>query len=98
MDLQEFYTGRSFDAYTFFGAHPYEGGAHFAVWAPAARRVQVEGPFGTADLAQTRSAVWEADVPGAEPSMVYQYLVTGNNGWTTPRCYPYGFAMALRPD
>lgn len=26
MNIQGFYTGREFDADTFFGAHPYEGG------------------------------------------------------------------------
>ena len=35
MNIQGFYTGREFDADTFFGAHPYEGGTHFAVWAPS---------------------------------------------------------------
>ncbi|EKC54324.1 protein containing Glycoside hydrolase, family 13, partial [human gut metagenome] len=41
MNIQGFYTGREFDADTFFGAHPYEGGTHFAVWAPSARDVKV---------------------------------------------------------
>lgn len=98
MELQDFYTGHAFDAYTFFGAHPYDGGTRFAVWAPAARRIQVEGPFGTVDLNQTRSAIWEAEVPGALPGMAYQYLITGANGWTVAHCDPYGFAMTLRPD
>lgn len=98
MELQEFYTGHAFDAYTFFGAHPFAGGTHFAVWAPSARRVQVEGPFGTQDLTQTRSAVWETDVAQAAPGMTYQYLVTGANGRTVAHCDPYGFAMTLRPD
>lgn len=98
MDLQEFSAGRSFDAYTFFGAHPYEGGTRFAVWAPSARRVQVEGPFGTEELARTGEGVWEAAVDGAEPGMAYQYLVTGADGWTQPHCDPYSFAMTLRPE
>ena len=98
MELQDFYTGHAFDAYTFFGAHPFAGGTHFAVWAPSARRVQVEGPFGTQDLTQTRSAVWETDVAQAAPGMTYQYLVTGANGKTVAHCDPYGFAMTLRPD
>ena len=41
MDIQAFYTGHAFDAYTFFGAHPTDAGVHFAVWAPAAGRVEV---------------------------------------------------------
>ena len=28
MNIQGFYTGREFDADTFFGAHPYEDGTH----------------------------------------------------------------------
>ena len=98
MELQDFYAGRAFDAYTFFGAHPKTGGARFAVWAPSARRVQVEGPFGTAALTQTHPGVWEGEVPGAEPGMPYQYLVTGADGWTVGHCDPYGFAMTLRPE
>lgn len=98
MNLQEFYTGRTFDAYTFFGAHPYAGGTRFALWAPAARRVQVESPIGRADLVQTRSAVWQADLPGAVPGMAYRYWVTGPDGKETAHCDPYGFAAPLRPD
>ena len=41
MDLQAFYTGKSFDAYRYFGAHPVPGGTRFAVWAPAAREVRL---------------------------------------------------------
>ena len=98
MELQDFYTGRAFDAYTFFGAHPGPGGTRFAVWAPAARRVQVEGAFGVFDLTQIRSAVWQAEVPGAAPGMLYQYRITGPDGREALHCDPYGFAMALRPD
>ena len=41
MDLQAFYTGKCFDAYHYFGAHPGPGGTRFAVWAPAAREVRL---------------------------------------------------------
>lgn len=98
MELQDFYTGHTFDAYEFFGAHPTENGTRFAVWAPAARCVRVEGDFGRADLSQTRSAVWEVEVPGAVPGMAYQYQITGADGGTVAHCDPYGFAMTLRPD
>ena len=58
MNIQGFYTGREFDADTFFGAHPYEGGTHFAVWAPSARDVKVitsglsDGSWQNADAPQ----------------------------------------------
>ena len=31
MNIQGFYTGREFDADTFFGAHPYEGVTHLSL-------------------------------------------------------------------
>ena len=98
MEMQEFYTGRAFDAHHFFGAHAYFGGVHFAVWAPAAQRVQVQLDMGCWDLHRTHAGVWECDVQDAQPGMVYQYLVTGANGQTVCHCDPYGFAMTLRPD
>lgn len=63
MNIQGFYTGREFDADTFFGAHPYEGGTHFAVWAPSARDVKVI----TSGLSDGSWAEWQmhAAIPAA---------------------------------
>ena len=49
MDLHDFYTGRTFDAHRFFGAH-FENvgeteGVMFRVWAPRAKAVSVVGDF-----------------------------------------------------
>lgn len=98
MEIQEFYTGRAFDAYTRFGAHSYEGGCYFAVWAPAARRVQVVGEFGAFDLHTSQFAVWEGDIPGIGPGAAYQYRITGGSGGVVDHADPYAAAMMLRPD
>ena len=45
MDLHDFYTGRAFDAYEYFGAHPVDGGVVFRVYAPAAVKVALKGDF-----------------------------------------------------
>ena len=45
MILHDFYIGASFDAYTFFGAHPAEKGFIFRVYAPAAEKVALFGDF-----------------------------------------------------
>ena len=45
MDNYGFYTGKSFDAYEFFGCHTDENGAVFRVFAPAAARISVIGEF-----------------------------------------------------
>lgn len=98
MNMQDFYTGRAFDAYEFFGAHTYFGGTHFALWAPSAQHIAVETEAGTFDMHRTQPGVWECDAPGVNAGMVYQYWVRGANGQSVAHCDPYGTAMTLRPD
>ena len=104
MNIQGFYTGREFDADTFFGAHPYEGGTHFAVWAPSARDVKVitsglsDGSWAEWQMHRSYSGCWEADAAGVTRGTCYQYRVCGADGSVVDHCDPYGTAMALRPD
>ncbi len=104
MNIQGFYTGREFDADTFFGAHPYEGGTHFAVWAPSARDVKVitsglsDGSWAEWQMHRSCSGCWEADAAGVMRGTCYQYRVCGADGSVVDHCDPYGTAMTLRPD
>ena len=45
MDKYDFYTGNSFDAYEFMGAHIVNGGVMFRTYAPNAAAVSVIGEF-----------------------------------------------------
>ena len=45
MILQDFYDGKAFDAYEFFGAHRENGKIVFRTYAPAASSVKVIGSF-----------------------------------------------------
>ena len=45
MILQDFYDGKAFDAYEFFGAHMENGKAVFRTYAPNAVSIQVIGNF-----------------------------------------------------
>ena len=104
MEIQDFYTGRAFDAYSVFGAHLTPQGVHFATWAPAARAIRVVltdaagNPLGELPMHTTHSAVWECEAPEIARGAYYQYRITGADGGTVDHCDPYGFAMALRPD
>ena len=104
MNIQGFYTGREFDADTFFGAHPYEGGTHFSVWAPSARDVKVitsglsDGSWAEWQMHRSYSGCWEADAAGVTRGTCYQYRVCGADGSVVDHCDPYGTAMTLRPD
>ena len=92
MNIQGFYTGREFDADTFFGAHPYEGGTHFAVWAPSARDVKVitsglsDGSWAEWQMHRSYSGCWEADAAGVTRGTCYQYRVCGADGSVVDHC------------
>ena len=42
---RSFFMGECFDAYRVLGAHPFENGWRFAVWAPSAVAVEICGGF-----------------------------------------------------
>ncbi len=105
---QEFYTGRMFDAYRFFGAHEAvdekgHPGIRFTVYAPAAKGVDVIGDFnewvaGRDPLEQVgRSGVWTCFCGFARPGMYYKYVIHTAEGWSCEHTDPYARQMELRP-
>ncbi len=100
MDLQEFYTGKAFDAYEYFGAHPEEGGYVFRTYAPLAGGVTVVGDFTdwkeVPMTQQYQSGIWSMQSDYARPGHLYKYCIYGANG-RQEHCDPYGFGMELRP-
>jgi len=75
--------GRHEELYAKLGAHPVEGGVHFAVWAPNAREVGVVGDFNGWDAAADRlspvgeTGIWEGVVAGASVGQRYKFVVDG---------------------
>ena len=105
MQIQQFYTGKAFDAYTFFGAHPYDGGVRFRVWADGARAIEVVGSWNNfqpvtmyRNFDNLGPAIWGLDCGEARVGDTYLYRVHGADGSVVDHCDPYGFAMTLRPD
>ena len=85
--------------------HQGSAGAHFAVWAPHARRVSVVGDFNAWDgrRAQMRkridSGLWEIFVPGVREGARYKYEIAGPDGELLPlKADPFGFAGEMRPS
>jgi 1,4-alpha-glucan branching enzyme len=84
--------------------HQGSRGAHFAVWAPHARRVSVVGDFNGWDgrcgpmRKRIDSGVWEIFVPGVTAGAAYKYEILGPQGELLPlKADPFGFASELRP-
>ena len=100
MDKYDFYTGNSFDAYEFMGAHIVNGGVMFRTYAPNAAAVSVIGEFnGWEEQPMERiDNFYELFVPGAREGMMYKYRIHEGSGRVIDLCDPYGFGMELRPN
>ena len=101
MDFYGFYTGRSFDAYHYLGAHLTQDGAVFRTFAPSAQKISLIGEFSNWEelpMAKVYDGnFWERIVPQAKPGMKYKYRIYRPDGSWLDHCDPYGFFMELRP-
>lgn len=110
MDIYEFYSGRSFDAYRELGAHVKKevtgkktvvSGVEFVTYAPNALGVNVIGEFN--DWNETvmercyDGSFFKVFVPEARPGMMYKYKIYHRDSSSMEHCDPYGFGMELRP-
>lgn len=101
MKLDEFYSGNSFDSYTWLGAHNDGNGTMFRVFAPNAAAVSVIGSFnGWNESPMSRigdGSFWGLYISGAKAGDLYKYRVHGEDGFTD-RADPYAFGAELRPE
>ena len=110
MDIYEFYSGRSFDAYRELGAHVKKevtgkktvvSGVEFVTYAPNALGVNVIGEFN--DWNETvmercyDGSFFKVFVPEARPGLMCKYKIYHRDGSSMEHCDPYGFGMELRP-
>lgn len=101
MDKQEFFDGKVFDAWHWFGAHIKDQSVIFRVFAPNAAKITLTGAFNDwkeDELMQDgRSGFWEVSMPNAHAGQFYKYRIYTRGGAIVEHCDPYGFAMELRP-
>ncbi len=87
------------------GAHPTtmngQAGVAFAVWAPAARGVDLTGDFNGWQhqpmVHRPECGVWELFVPGAAEGHWYKFAVHGADGRTVMKTDPYARQTELPP-
>ena len=102
MNIQDFYIGKSFDAYEFFGAHKIGNKILFRVYAPNAAKVSLIGEFNDWQEEemeqQYQSGIYSITSENARVGMMYKYCIHTRDGQVVYHCDPYGFAMELRPN
>ena len=102
MNIQDFYIGKSFDAYEFFGAHKIGDKILFRVYAPNAAKVSLVGEFNDWQEEemeqQYQSGIYSITSENARVGMMYKYCIHTRDGQVVYHCDPYGFAMELRPN
>ena len=103
-DLRPFGEGLDFRAYDKLGAHPFDGGVAFAVWAPEAERVAVIGDFNgwshdASPLVRLGdTGVWQGFVKGAARGARYKYrIVSRHGGHVSEKADPYGLSHESPP-
>ncbi len=99
MNIHDFNSGMSFDAYEYFGAHVYPGGTQFRIWAPRAERVCLMGEFSRwreVEMGCNADGIWEIRFKGAQTGQMYKYVIYSKAG-RTEHSDPYGFGMEMRP-
>jgi 1,4-alpha-glucan branching enzyme len=105
-DKHLFAEGTHERVYEKMGAHLVEiggeKGAHFAVWAPSASRVELAGNFNDWNgqnypMYPSDSGIWTIFVPGVQEFALYKYRVFAQDGVAYDKSDPYGFSMEQRP-
>ncbi|WP_151082794.1 1,4-alpha-glucan branching protein GlgB [Nocardioides cynanchi] len=112
MDLHLVNEGRHELLWTVLGArvHHYRAstgdvsGTSFAVWAPSARGVRLEGDFNSWDGREHpmrqlgESGVWELFVPGVGAGTHYKFIVLGADGVWSERADPMAYYAEVPPQ
>jgi 1,4-alpha-glucan branching enzyme len=103
LDLHLAGEGRHQRIYEHLGAHVFDEGVRFAVWAPNARRVSVVGDWnrwdGRTDPLEPvgSSGIWSAIVPAATVGSHYKFELEGADGHLRLKADPYARAAEVPP-
>ena len=105
-DIYLFGEGKHTRIYDKLGAHLMTlggtAGAHFAVWAPNARRVSVVSDSNSWDgrrhpMRKLALGVWEIFIPGIEAGEKYKFELLSEYGEVLVKSDPFGFAFEVPP-
>jgi 1,4-alpha-glucan branching enzyme len=108
-DIFLFKAGKHQRAYRHFGSHPMvhenQAGCYFAVYAPAASRIEIIGSFNgwngenySLNVRWDSSGIWEGFIPGVKAGDIYKYKIFNNDlGEVLEKADPYALQAEHPP-
>ncbi len=101
--VNSFLSGKSKNAYEFFGCHKTENGFVFRVWAPQAKSVRIVGDFNFWDddtdyMEKIHGGIWEGKIDGAKIFDNYKFVIEKISGEKVLKSDPFAFHSCTRPD
>ncbi|MGC8588268.1 MAG: 1,4-alpha-glucan branching protein GlgB [Hydrogenobaculum sp.] len=102
-DLYLFNEGTHYHLYEKLGAHVLKDGVYFAVWAPNAKEVYVEGSFNFWNKKEYplrpkgSSGIWEIFIEGLQTYELYKYYIVSNLGYELEKRDPFAFYTEIPP-
>ncbi len=108
-DISLFKAGKHYKLFEKLGSHVVDhkgtSGTYFAVWAPNATRVFVEGNFNSWNKAShpmqirwDESGIWEIFIPGIKSGEVYKYFIQSNSGEHLEKADPFALRWEEPPS
>ena len=108
-DISLFKSGNHYKLYEKLGSHVVDhsetSGTYFAVWAPNARQVFVEGNFNgwnksshPMQIRWDESGIWEIFIPGIGNGEVYKYFIQSNLGEDLEKADPFALRCEEPPS
>ncbi len=99
MDMYSFYTGQTFQAHEYLGAHATAQGIMFRTFAPNANRVSLLLNGQEIPMKRVYDGNFhEILLEDAKVGDFYEYRICPRTGGRYDHCDPYGFQMELRPE
>lgn len=89
------------NSYEIFGAHIFNGGVNFSVYAPNAHNVKLCASFNNWNQIQMNRdefGVWSIFIEGIGEGTLYKYIIYRADGTFTEKSDPFSFYCELRPN
>lgn len=103
LDIYLFHRGEHQKAYNYMGAHKYEDGVVFRVWAPHAKEIFVVGDFNGWENKNpmtniNEEGIWEVYIPNIDFGTMYKYRIHNAEDNWVDKSDPYAFYSEMRPN